>query len=273
MIGAMLRHSPAPRRRTSWLSLSLITATCAGIAGYALHAGALAHHSYDEATRIAQFADSSRLSMKLGDQLFFVATPELLSDGKILSLVSSASSLPASYEPSDLIQTSLPHGDSSQPMTVESSIEQPLRSMFEAAQSDGYELMISSAYRSVKEQTALLAEYRTLYGSAIASDYVATPGTSEHHTGMSVDISDATTECRQDSDQCNLSPASAQWLRRHAPEYGFILRYPDGKEAVTGIAFEPWHFRYVGVPLARLITENETTLDEAWGTLKLRPIQ
>ena len=99
-------------------------------------------------------------------------------------------------------------------------------------------------------------------GEAYAKTYVLTPGASEHHTGYSLDLTDASTVCKKDSDDCNLSPATAGWIAEHAHTYGFIVRYPSGKESIAGISHEPWHIRYVGVVLATQLYETETTLDE-----------
>ena len=121
--------------------------------------------------------------------------------------------------------------------------------------------MISSAYRSVSEQSALLKSYTATLGATTAHEYVARPGTSEHHTGLAVDVDDANAACQADAGRCAISPETAAWLATHAPAYGFIIRYPEGKKAVTGIAYEPWHLRYVG-PAASTLTEAGLTLDE-----------
>ena len=94
---------------------------------------------------------------------------------------------------------------------------------------------------------------------AAAGEVVAVPGTSEHQLGLAVDI------CSMDYqllDEGQEQTAEYQWLRAHCAEYGFILRYPPDTTDITGIIYEPWHFRYVGTPHAQLMTERGLTLEE-----------
>ena len=79
---------------------------------------------------------------------------------------------------------------------------------------------------------------------------------------MSVDLASASGQCEADSDDCALTQAAISWLSENAPRFGFIQRYPEGKQPITGVAFEPWHYRYVGVTLATAMSQSELTLDE-----------
>jgi D-alanyl-D-alanine carboxypeptidase len=106
-------------------------------------------------------------------------------------------------------------------------------------------------------------------GEEMAALYVLPPGTSEHHTGLSVDFSSVSNECAADSDSCSLSQSSAAWLKENASRFGFIQRYPAGAKAITGVGFEPWHYRYVGKPLAEAMATTDLTLEEV--TEKLAP--
>ena len=93
----------------------------------------------------------------------------------------------------------------------------------------------------------------------VASTIVAYPGTSEHQLGLAADISD------RDYTVLNSSQADSptqQWLMEHCQDYGFILRFPEGKEKITGVMYEPWHFRYVGKDAAKYIMENNLCLEE-----------
>ena len=106
-------------------------------------------------------------------------------------------------------------------------------------------------------------DYDTAY--AKAAEIVAIPGTSEHQLGLSCDIVD------QWYDYMNESLENAPlliWMKEHCKEYGFILRYPKDKTEVTGIMFEPWHFRYVGVDAATYIMDNGLCLEEFWQQLE-----
>ena len=88
---------------------------------------------------------------------------------------------------------------------------------------------------------------------------MARPGTSEHQTGLCCDITDRYYEMK---DRSLENTELYQWMSAHCQEYGFIVRFPDGKEDVTGIIYEPWHFRYVGKEAAAYIMEHDLTLEE-----------
>ena len=148
-------------------------------------------------------------------------------------------------------------------LQISKKIVKPLEALFDAAESAGHELMVSSAYRSIHDQQATYDSYVKKYGETMAKEYVLPPGTSEHHTGLAIDLSDASEPCQEASDDCSLGMDSAAWLKENAPRYGFVLRYPDGKKDITGVKYEWWHFRYVGVPLAKAVANSDLTLDEA----------
>lgn len=130
---------------------------------------------------------------------------------------------------------------------VAQDILEPLRRMFNAAESDGiHHFKINSAYRSGKLQQQLYEEN--------GGDYALPSGYSEHQTGLSVDIG---------STQGTMENANeGKWLAKHAVDFGFILRYPANKVNVTGIAFEPWHFRYVGLPHSVIMQQKDLALEE-----------
>jgi D-alanyl-D-alanine carboxypeptidase len=120
--------------------------------------------------------------------------------------------------------------------------------MFSAATEDGVEgFIITSGYRSSGEQAELFAKGK--------NKNAARPGTSEHETGLAFDV---TAYGDKDFDR---TPQFA-WLVQHCSEYGFILRYPRGKEDITGYPYEPWHYRYVGTPHAKVIMDAGITLEE-----------
>ena len=140
--------------------------------------------------------------------------------------------------------------------------------MKEAAQAEGIQLILCSAYRSVDYQTGLfenekagwLAQgYSEEEAYNKAATVVAIPGYSEHNTGLAADI--VTPEYQDLSEGFEDTPAF-EWLSQHAGEYGFILRYPEGLQDVTGIIYEPWHYRYVGVENAKYIQESGLCLEQ-----------
>lgn len=202
---------------------------------------------------------STVASVEIGDTTLAIPTWSLFRTGDMWSLVSAKRTLPVSFTP-DLVAVSVPAY--TEGLKVSAKIATPLASLFQAAAADGVSLMLSSAYRSAEEQRALAEGYLAARGPAYVAAYIAAPGASEHQTGLAVDIATADSACRVNSDKCSLDRASIEWLRAHAKDYGFIERYPFGKASITGIEGEAWHYRYVGVPLARALTAANMTLDE-----------
>ena len=188
---------------------------------------------------------------------------KLFQQGQLWTLVSHADPLVVSYIPDNLINLTLPHGDSASVMKAQSMIIPELTALFNAAEAAGHPLMMSSAYRSIDEQKKLYDFFVLNHGQSSADMYVAQPGESEHNTGLAVDLSNVSASCRQDSDKCSLDLVTTAWLSQHAYNYGFIQRYPEGKRPITGISYEPWHYRYVGIALASKIQVSSLTLDEA----------
>lgn len=145
---------------------------------------------------------------------------------------------------------------------VEKRIYPDLQDMFDAALSDGVDLVVRSGYRSEEEQKALMinkiGEFRKKGLSRSearekALRWVAMPGTSEHQLGFAVDIN---------AENGTTDEKAYSWLSDNAHKYGFILRYPSDKSHITGITYEPWHFRYVGKNHARNMYESGQCLEE-----------
>lgn len=155
----------------------------------------------------------------------------------------------------ELVEQDASYGSVGEKMETETYAA--FKKMFQAAQADGYQLYVTSGYRGYDEQDEVYASYLAEGGEEHALKYAAKPGYSEHQTGRALDIftPGATTQSFADS------PVAA-WLAAHAHEYGFILRYPKGKENLTGYNYEPWHYRYVGQAAAAEIRRRELTLEE-----------
>lgn len=150
---------------------------------------------------------------------------------------------------------------------VDTRIAPQLNQLLADAEGAGLQLAVCSTYRNVARQRKLyddkVAEYqRKGYDEegarAQAGRYVQPPGCSEHHTGLAVDFSRPGQVLTEGFAQT----AEGQWLAAHAAEYGFILRYPADKEEITGIAWEPWHFRYVGAAQAQDMAAQGLCLEE-----------
>lgn len=133
--------------------------------------------------------------------------------------------------------------------------------MAAAAKLDGFDIVAFSTYRPFEYQTTLYNRYVEKDGQEAADRYSARPGYSEHQTGMAFDIGEKNFEQHWASETFGGTPAG-EWVATHAHEYGFILRYPLGKEEVTGYMHESWHFRYVGVGPAKDMYSINKTLEE-----------
>lgn len=177
-----------------------------------------------------------------------------------LILVNKQNMVPDGYE-ADL-------GNINGSLLADERIIPDIYEMLDAAKADGVNLMICSAYRSYDRQTTLFnnkmkklmsrgMSYMDAY--AVGSMSVTVPGTSEHQLGLALDI---LTSSYTEMDDGFGETEAGKWLAANAPKYGFILRYPAGKEEITGIIYEPWHFRYVGKEYSEDITELGVTLEE-----------
>ncbi|WP_231365870.1 D-alanyl-D-alanine carboxypeptidase family protein [Zhihengliuella flava] len=123
-----------------------------------------------------------------------------------------------------------------------------LRDLVGAASRNGHSLRVVSGYRSYDRQQQLYNAYVSQYGQAYADSISALPGTSEHQLGLAVDVGSL-------SGSFGSSPAG-RWVAAHAHEFGFVIRYPQGLEHITGYRYEPWHLRYLGKPLAQHLTSS-----------------
>lgn len=190
-----------------------------------------------------------------------------LDENQLWAYVAADSSISSSWRP-ELTKLPVMHGSWLAGERIHPRAQDGLRQLFAAAEDAGFSLIVISAYRSVEEQHALYAGTTNEQGPAYAAQYIALPDQSEHQLGLAVDLASATPECVQAS-VCSLDPVAAAWLETNAPTYGFILRYPAGKADITGIAHEPWHFRYVGGSMAAFVRESGLTYDEIMRKLRL----
>ena len=173
----------------------------------------------------------------------------------MLTLVNSDHPLPEDYEVTDLVEV---RGG----QKVDRRIYPALQAMFDAARAAGLSVVVRSGYRTRKQQETLLVnrykEYRNKGYSdqearEAALSWVAYPGTSEHEAGLGLDINAGSGSSKE---------KVYAWLAKNAWKYGFILRYPNGTSEITGIIYEPWHYRYVGVDAATQIVKLGITFEE-----------
>ncbi len=173
-------------------------------------------------------------------------------------LVNADNPLSSDFAPPEVVYVS----DSQCPL--DSRIEEPILAMKAAAEAQGLNVYLSSGYRSYSDQAANFIRVCNNNGVSDGKDangfYITMPaGCSEHQTGICCDITDRYYEIKNRDIE---NTETFQYLLAHCHEYGFILRFPDGKEDITGVMYEPFHFRYVGVEAATYIMEKGITLEE-----------
>lgn len=179
------------------------------------------------------------------------------------ALVNKKNNLSSTYVPEDLVKlegipTVLENPEINQ---LRETAYIALKDMFQAAtDEEGYELHARSGYRSYGTQRDLYNSYVKNHGQAAADKYSAKPGQSEHQTGLSMDITCAAMNFQLDDTFGNTD--EGKWVSENAHRFGFIVRYPKGKEDITGYFYEPWHIRYLGVELATKVYESGLTLEE-----------
>lgn len=192
-------------------------------------------------------------------------------DDPLMMLVNRDNPLPEDYAPA---LTDLQNWN----YTVATVVYDDLCRMLEDGRAEGLRFQICSAYRTRDTQQRLFDEdVAKLVASGVSeseavartAQYTMPPGCSEHETGLALDI---VSQDHQLLDEAQENTAETQWLHEHCWEYGFILRYPPEKSSVTGIAYEPWHYRYVGRDAARWLTKNDLTLEEFWTLQESMPV-
>ena len=183
-------------------------------------------------------------------------------DGDLLVLVNKYHGVLPTYEPKGMVQ--LPSGMGTwDDLSLKKKAYKAYLKMYEAAKEEGFDLKVCSAYRSYDGQQQLFTSALANYSEEYAHMYSAYPGRSEHHTGLAVDITSASMDWGLRQDFADYP--DGKWLYEHCQDYGFILRYPEGKEDITGYMYEPWHFRYVGKKVAKEIMKKGITLEEYLG--------
>ncbi len=181
-------------------------------------------------------------------------------------LINKDNTLDENYVPSNLIYTDNNENnfhnyvDPNQKPCVTEEVLYHFEKMQEAAIKEGLYIIIDSGYRSYQYQKSIWNNTVIKKGIDYALKYVALPGTSEHQSGLAIDI--AIIRNNKYSDEITEELDEYKWMIDNSYKYGFILRYPKGKESITGYNFEPWHFRYVGINIAALLKKDNISLEE-----------
>ncbi len=174
-----------------------------------------------------------------------------------LLIVNKYYHLASDYEPDDLVEVNNKYyyGENHK---IREVTYNAFKNMWEAANKEDIYLIINSSYRNYEEQKAVYDDYKNSKGTTYADSIAARPGYSEHQTGLSLDIFSKT---HTTTSNFKDSPAYI-WLQNNAYKYGFIERYQEENEEITGFSAEAWHWRYVGIEAATYIHENNITFDE-----------
>ena len=183
-----------------------------------------------------------------------------------LVLVNKKHKLPDNWE--DLIELVTAKNSLSREFQVEWAALKHFEALRKKLLEEGIDIELDSTYRSVKAQEELWEEFEKTYGREYCEKYVAVPGFSEHHTGLAIDvclIKDG--KVIDDNDEMIAEKEIFAKVHSHLADYGFILRYMEGKESITGYSYEPWHFRYVGKQVAKEIKKRNITLEEYLGEI------
>jgi len=185
---------------------------------------------------------------------------ELEKEVNLLILVNKNYGLSKDYKPKELVIPDILFTSdiSREEKHVDKRIVEDLENLINSARKEGIILLGNSGYRSYETQNKIYKKRVKSEGEEMAEAYVAKPGFSEHQTGLAIDITNEENFLTQGSRE-------AIWLEENCHKFGFIIRYPYGKEDITGIAYEPWHIRYVGKEAAKYIYENNITLEEYLG--------
>lgn len=180
-------------------------------------------------------------------------------------VVNKQRKLPGEYVPDDLVVPDVPFSFDgwNEKKQLRKPAARALEQLFQAAGEENIELVAVSGYRSYQRQKIIYNYNVEVNGREQADQFSARPGHSEHQTGLAMDVSSASVSFSLIQDFGET--AEGQWLAEHAHEFGFIIRYPEGKSHITGYAYEPWHLRYVGKEMAEEIYNKQLTLEEFFG--------
>ena len=181
-------------------------------------------------------------------------------------LINKENLLPSDYIPYNLIV--LDNNENNFHQYIDPNLKPMLRAdilpdlsdMLKEAKENGFSIIVDSGYRSYSYQQKILNKKIEEIGENKAYLIVAIPGSSEHQSGLCFDIAYLYDGIY--NDDINEDDKEVKWLINNSYKYGFILRYPKGKEEITGYSFEPWHYRYVGKKLAKILHNKSQTLEE-----------
>lgn len=201
-----------------------------------------------------------------GAEHLYEGTYIITNGNDITCIVNKTYNLPQGYEAQDLVpvEVEFAQGRSDEIKFMRKEANDALTEMVKAAEAAGYKIYPASGYRSYSVQKYLF-EGRIAQNGGVdgANVYTALPGQSEHQLGLAMDFALARDGYSLSFDFGKTDEGA--WMEENSWRYGYILRYPENKEGITGYGFEPWHFRYVGQELAKYLYDNDLALEEYYG--------
>ncbi len=212
-----------------------------------------------DASSLLQIREKSSLQSTISEKggKMVVNDPE-----SIIVIVNKKRSLPDGYIPPDLVVPNVAFSYSGvlEKSHMRKEAAAALEQLFAASKKDGLDLRAVSGYRSYKRQVAIYKNNVATKGQEYTDRVSARPGTSEHQTGLAIDVSGP--GIGYGLEQSFGATKEGKWLKEHAPEYGFVIRYTENGESSTGYTWEPWHIRYIGKALAEDVTSKGMTLEQ-----------
>jgi len=181
----------------------------------------------------------------------------------LLQLVDKQHPLPVGYSPGDLQPVPPAYAAPGYSALLRTEALEALLELLDAAALDGHDIRVVSGYRSYQEQVTTYQSWVDRLGEEEANRVSAKPGYSEHQLGTTVDV--GSTDYGWDLTEAFGATPPGQWLQANSATYGFVLSYPDGKESITGYAYEPWHFRFIGKAAAEQWKVSGLTLNQFLG--------
>lgn len=196
------------------------------------------------------------------DKIADIASGEIVDkSSEYMVLVNKKHGVKEDYRPDDLISVkAAADGRKPEYQMLRKAAAEAFDELVEAAANDGYTIKITTGYRPYSFQKELYDKTVRENGKAYASKYSAKPGYSEHQTGLAADVSSPSVQYKL-LEKYGETP-EGKWIAENAHKFGFIIRYKDGTQEITGYEYEPWHIRYVGKIPAGYIYDKQITLEE-----------
>lgn len=224
--------------------------------------------------KLKEINDLTNDTIYVGQALYITDSASDLNDkiivsnpDDILALVNKKNKLPSDYTPHNLVVPNVPFPFESyhSKKLMRNDAALALEDLFKKAEEDNIKIYALSGYRSYERQASIFASNVKKNGLEKANQFSAKPGESEHQTGLAMDLTSPSVNnvLTQSFGQTK----EGKWVKDNASEFGFIIRYPKGKEHITGYQYEPWHLRYVGKEVAQEISDKNITFEEYLGEI------